>query len=373
MLLLAILAALATGLGGFGCTSEPPTAPHAPPPPPGGPPPAGTPSVVNIEIIVPPIAPGQTVQLSVKAVRSDGSNETVAEGVRWSNPFSNVLQVTTAGLATGRSAGEAPLFASFGGRSASANVLVLPANTFRLSGFVRDFGFGVPDVTVSVISGTGSGLTTRTASDGSYRLFGVAGSLELQIKKEGYGNARATLDVAEHRAHDLSIVLVGTRGAYAGAYTLTIRAEGPCVVDSELRERRYDAGLVQEGGRVTLSLTGGQFIMNGGRGNGFSGYLDGSGNFRFPISDAVVVTDWYYYYDTYTGSFDIAERVGNRSLLVDGTAFASDADGRITGRLDGYLRTTARALPPFLPFDRNCYSNKHVFELVPKHFFEVRR
>ena len=354
----------ASGVVASSCNSDTPATPVGPQPPSGGPPPtAATPGVVRIEIVVPSIAPGQTVQLAVKVFRSDNTQESVTEGVRWTNPFSNVLQVTAAGLATGRAAGEATVFAAFGSHSTSAEMLILPENTFRLKGVVRDFDFGIPDVTVAVISGIGTGLTTRTLSDGSYRLFGVAGDVVLQVKKEGYGNVVATVPVTAHRSYDVPIAVNGTRSDYGGAYTLVLRADGVCTwLPPEMRERRYDAELRQDGGRITISLRNGAFVLNNGRGNGFEGYVDGTGGFRFPISDVVLDYDWYYYL-FYTGSFDIAERIGDETMLVHGVAVASATGGQISGTFDGHLRTTGRVQPPFLPFRHICHSQRHRFEL----------
>ena len=81
--------------------------PTSPRPPQGGPAAPGTaPSLVRIELAAPPqIAPGESVQLTANAIRSDGSVENVTSTARWTST-SQILSVSPSGLVTGGARGE---------------------------------------------------------------------------------------------------------------------------------------------------------------------------------------------------------------------------------------------------------------------------
>jgi len=162
------------------------------------------------------IAPGESVQLTVNAIHSDGSVRNVTGQAQWTSLTSEILQVSSTGIATGKKGGEVVVTALFSGRSASAPVLVLPKGTFRLAGFIRESGIGIADVTVALISGVGEGLTATSRIDGGYALYGVSGSTLIQAKKEGYVNSIQQLDVTAHRTFDFSMVVERARRDYSG-------------------------------------------------------------------------------------------------------------------------------------------------------------
>ena len=179
----------------------------SPLPTPGQPPPTPpAPAVVRLEIVGPSeIAPGETVQLIANAIKSDGSVEDVTSQSLFSPNTSPVLELTVRGLATGKANGQVFVNARFGTRNASKTILVLPTGTFRLGGTIRESGFGIDGVTVSVTSGTGAGLTTTSGFTGSYVLFGVKGLVRIEMRKNGYLNLVQQLDVTEHRTHDVGL------------------------------------------------------------------------------------------------------------------------------------------------------------------------
>src|SRR5512145_2554327 len=125
----ALIAAAALVLGLVSCHKSP-TSPS----------PSGPVTIVALKLVVPSeIAPGETVQLSANAAKSDGSVENVTGQVQWtvrSDPAGSVLLVTATGLATGRERGEEVVMAHFDGRTDQATIVVLPQGTFRLAGTV---------------------------------------------------------------------------------------------------------------------------------------------------------------------------------------------------------------------------------------------
>lgn len=69
-------------------------------------------------------APGQTVQLTITASMSDLTQQTVTSEASWESSAAHVVAVSTAGVLTAVSPGSAKITATFGGKSASADVIV---------------------------------------------------------------------------------------------------------------------------------------------------------------------------------------------------------------------------------------------------------
>ena len=267
----------------------------SPLPRPGEPPTPPAPVVVRLEIVGPSeIAPGETVQLIANAIKSDGSVEDVTSQSLFSPNASPVLELTVRGLATGKANGQVFVNARFGTRNAGKTILVLPTGTFRLSGTIRESGFGIDGVTVSVTSGTGAGLTTTSGFTGSYVLFGVKGLVRIEMRKNGYLNLVQQLDVTEHRTHDVEIVAERARTDFRGAYTLAIVAGS--ALAGAVSQPRHGAGIHRQrrAGRPTPDGDAGGcgFIVTNGRGRGFTGFLGVSNDIRFDLGNAF----YYYYY-----------------------------------------------------------------------------
>jgi hypothetical protein len=342
----------------FASCNKSPTSPSPPQQP--GP---STAAVVRIELMAPQeIAPGESVQLTANAIKSDGSVENVSSRAQWTPTDSPVIQLSSTGLATGKNAGEAVVSARFGGRSANAGIFVLPKGTFRLAGTIQESGFGLANVTVTVTSGVGEGLTTLSSFNGSYALYGVSGSVLIQARKEGYVDGTQRIEVTAHRTYDFNMVAERARQDYSGTYTLTITAASPCRSTSgtfpdEATRRVYTANVTQDVGRLTVTLSDADFIVTNGQGNRFVGLLDVTDAITFAIGDAY----YFYYYDEH---FQIVERFRDGALIVVGTVAAKGGPGLITGTLAGAIGTSRRTTPPFGPFSGSCFAPTHRFEMV---------
>ena len=142
--------------------------------------------VARVELQAPgDIAPGESIQLTLNAVLSNGSVENVTNRATWTLAGSQTFQLTTGGLLTAKTRGEDVISAHYTGLSASARILALPKGTFRLSGTISERNIPLPGVTVTVIAGEGEGLTTTSDSNGNYKLYGVAGAISLRLRREG--------------------------------------------------------------------------------------------------------------------------------------------------------------------------------------------
>ncbi|HXG70493.1 MAG TPA: carboxypeptidase-like regulatory domain-containing protein [Gemmatimonadaceae bacterium] len=316
----------------------------------------------RLELIAPAeIAPGESVQLTVNAIRADGSVENVSSQAQWTPTTSEIVQVSSTGLATGKNLGEQAVSARFFGLWTGARILVVPKGTFRLSGNVRESGVAIANVTLTVISGVGEGLTTKSRSDGFYALYGVSGPVRVDAKKDGYLTGTQRLDVTAHRTYDFDMAPERPRNDYRGTYTLTISAPS-CRFTSgtfpdAARRRVYTANVTQEGPRLTVTLSDADFIVTNGRGNSFVGFVDTTDVITFSLSDRDF--DYYYSYLDY----DIAERFDAGALLVGGIASARGTATAISGTLRGSIQIASRPAP-YGPFVSACHSDKHGFEMV---------
>ncbi len=347
------------------CDGRPGPGP-SPPPPPAPPAPAGS-TVVRMELLAPSeIAPGESVQLTARATMSDGSVEDVSSRAVWSGGTAGILQISSTGLATGVGRGEAEVVVRIGPPNvphANKRIFIVPKGTFVLGGNISEQGVGIPNVTVLVTSGTGQGLSAR---GGFFRLYGVAGAVQLELRKDGFHTASYQVNVSEHMTRDFEVVSI-RRPDYRGTYTLTLTASSDCTgfrnLPEEARRREYIATVSHDGARIAVSLSGADFLTANGRGNGFDGRLLTYERVDFKISDA----SWDDYYGIFIpGPFDIAERVGDSIVVFEGSGSAQITDSRFSGSFGGTIAVSRNAVPPFDPFIARCPAgpSSHKFEMV---------
>ena len=353
---LSVMAAIGLVLLFASCERKSPTSP-----PPLPTPTAPTPALVRLELVAPTgIAPGETVQLTANGVRADGSVENVSAKAQWTPATSGVLTVSSTGLATGRDRGEVVVRAHFGGLSANARVYVLPTGTFRIYGQLHEGGVGLENGTVTVMTGIGAGLTAVTNSSGTYVIYGVSGSVQIQAKKDGYLDANLQLNVTTHNQTFFSTPMVPnqSRADYSGSYTLTISAQpvcptGPAPFPDAARRRSYIASVVQDNsGQLFVSLSGADFIVHNGYGDDIFGRVTSFGEFRFYLGP-----DYYY-----PGEFTIAERFGDTALLVEGSVTARGTPDLISGSMSGRIIVAGTPSHPFTPLGASCPTDR--FEMV---------
>jgi hypothetical protein len=122
--------------------------------------------------------------------------------------------------------------------------------------------------------------------------------------------------------------------------------------------RSYDASVAQDGPRLTVTLSGADFILDRGRGNAFSGFIDGGERVTFAIGDG-------YSYYVYYGQYDLIERLSNTSaLIISGRVTAGLSSTGISGTLNGEFILTQGIVPPFLRIQARCDGTAHRFEMV---------
>ena len=346
------------GLVAVSCDKSPTRPTVQPNGTPGAPAPAA--GLVSIAIVAPGlIEPGGSAQLTANAIKSDGSVENVTGQTQWFSSSTGVLQVNSAGIATAGERGEANINARYQNRSATARIMVLPGGTFRLSGQVTDSGFPLEGVSVTVIGGTGEGLTTLTSATGAYALYGVAAQVKLHAKKDGYLNRIEEVQVTDHSAFGFEMAVDGQRRDLSGTYTLNLAATGCSTsrLPDSTQSRSYVASVQQNGPQLTVRLSDADFIVTNGYGDHFSGFVSADGKVTFTIGDA-----YYYYY--YYGHFDVVERLNPTSaLLVKGIVNATSTSTVMSGTLNGSILLTLGTTAPFMRYSASCYSRDHRFEM----------
>jgi hypothetical protein len=203
-------------------------------------------------------AVGQGNQFTATASYSDGSTDNVTKGTIWDVADHSVAQFGLPGLLTSKQPGETTVSARFGQQSQSAHVLVLPAGTHILNGTVREPGFVVSGATVAILDGPSAGLSRMTASDGSYKFYGVAGVVTIRAQKTGYVDQTQQVSVTQDQVLDFTLMPTQPPvGIPPGPYQATFVASPSCTqLPADARTRTYAASFTQDGARLDVTLTG---------------------------------------------------------------------------------------------------------------------
>src|SRR5262245_9873123 len=202
------------------------------------------------------IAPGSTAQFTLTAVYSDNSTTDVTSTASWTAQGLAPLRSLGSGRYEAIAAGEGRVHASFGGKSATKPVLVLPAGTFRLLGTILDVAGGVGGADVQVSSGTGAGQKATSASNGTYALYGVAGPVGLRVSAPGYATQDLNVNVTGHQQQNVNLQTAGTTVNVSGQWTLSVSTSGPCseTWSPEARKREVVANITQRDTRLTITF-----------------------------------------------------------------------------------------------------------------------
>ena len=314
---------------------------------------------VGIDIIGPrTLAPGDTAPLRAVARRSDGTTVDVTSTVVWRSSAPDVLAITADGMATGLGAGDAFMTVVLDSLSASREIIVVPAGTFRVIGRVLEEGFPAFAVSRARIEVDAGAVWTMTDLNGHYRLHGVPARARLRISRDGYRTHELTLELTDHRSEDLFLSRAGPPLNPVGSYEMTFELSPTCRgrLPDELLIRRYQATLALRNSRdLQLTLQGATFApgANVVRGRSSAGGLELT--FQY---------DFYFYYG---GGADLVEIIGPQSYLV--LWALNDASLAVSPR--GYSGTfSGGALlldgdPRSRPRERvSCYATDHRVTLV---------
>ena len=356
--------------------------PGSPTPPPPTPTPQVTaPQVSRLAITGPArFAPTSSPKFTATATLTDGTTQDYTTKVTWSTSdgsgsASSILTINSDGTATATSTGEAIVIAKAGLPIAFLTVMVIPDGTYRLVGKVSEAGVPVSGVTVSVISGTGAGLSATTDSDGHYRLYGVSGPVEVQASKAGYNPSTITIGVKADDVLDFpNIAETGGPPAIAGTYSLSIVAASDCSslhgtapLLASNRMRTYTAVVTENNPSVPsvlVTLSGANLVQQSGASNSFQGRLS-PGRVTF-VLDSGLYDDYFRGYIIFNAV--VGEQLSSTTFLTFwGTVDASLSSSGISGTLSGNIATYSVVSPSnsYWPILTSCASDHHQFSMTP--------
>ena len=304
------------------------------------------------------VPPGTSARFTALARYGDGSTRDVTSAATWRSSNTAVLAVSLDGSATGGDRGEASITAAFEGFTVvKTAIMVLPAGTFRLIGTVRDSGYAIPGVKVMANGADGPTLTATTdAAAGAYRVYGVAGNVQVTATKEGYAPASKLVQVQSHQSLDIDLVPAGPRDRVEGVYRLTVTAAETCTaLPPEVRSRTYTAILTQDAAQVFVRLEDAQFAPDGGgQLNRFSGTAQPN-ELRLRLAPPFA-GDYVFY------SPEVMEVVSASPLIR--LALIGEVSARATA--DGYSGPLSGVFQLWSGFQRTteCRSADHRFELT---------
>jgi hypothetical protein len=330
--------------------------------------PAG-PAIARLEVTGPEsIAPGASAQYRAVAHASNGTSRDVSTEAVWHSSHAATLSVSAGGLGTGRELGEATVNAVFNSTRGSRAVLVLPPDTFRLTGRVMeaDTPQAIAAARIEAVAGTGSAVSTVSLSDGRYRLYGVPSDAELRVSSEGYQTHVQRVLLHTHENLDIGLTLAHPRPELAGTYALTLTAGADCssALPGEARSRHYTALLAQTGARVEVTLQGGTFLKVGyDTQNRFWGDIQPAapGRVMFRLKDFSYDDIWYPYYA------NVIEQLTPTTFFVPvGSVNASVTPTGLSGVFAGFMEIRGHASAPGQQFRTiaSCHSTAHQFVLA---------
>jgi hypothetical protein len=303
------------------------------------------------------VAPGATAQLSAIATYVDGSTSDVTAVALWNSSNSQVLSISASGVATGIKSGEIRVQAAYANRgSTTLPIRVLPDGTYRLAGTLTESGLPIGGATVAVSAGQGAGLSTTSDSGGGHQLYGVAGTVEVQVSKAAYASQSRTLVVTADAVASFQLATVKPEVSVAGAYLLTLSSTNTCstVLPADLRQRRYTAVIAQDAQRPTVVVTlgGAKFAINSGTGNSFSGRVE-------PDKVTFLLRGGAYSYYDLTPPFDLALD-DCRFLVIEGDVVTTRTGSSLVGTLKESLSVTTDLSGSRTSIDGKCFGTHQV-------------
>jgi hypothetical protein len=294
------------------------------------------------------------------ALYSDFTRRDVTADAEWSSPSGSLVSFDAPGVVRGRVAGAGSIVGRFQGRQTALSILVLPAGTFRVTGKVVEAQSGAVEVRnarVTVVTGTGAGLTTVTGFSGEYALYGVAGAVRLEISREGYHTETRTFDVVSHASlPQVELTLTRARPDVSGTDGVTISASHRCGLGlgtgnlpDEARSRSYSMDVRQQGPRLEGVLRG-----------------PGVGGVNFPGLAEPQRLFWEFFNPDDNSPADVlVDRLPSGALLVaSGTITVPLSGNPLAGTLFGWLAVLDPARQRTVPALASCDAPDHQFVMT---------
>jgi hypothetical protein len=322
------------------------------------------------------IVPGQAVSFVATMSMSDGTTQDYTRKVTWDAYPSSVMTITRdTGNATALAPGDATIMTNMGnlavgslGQAQITRTVLFP-NTYRLTGKALESGLPVQGAVITVLSGLGVGLSDTTTYDGSYRLYGVAGVIQIKFTKPGYDDIIKTFTASQNdvldfpEAHQTAAI-----PSLAGTYTLTLTADPGCpttsppnyvapLPDDFRQPRSYAVSVMQDGPALTVTVTGAAIMPQE---NHFTGRIK-------PDTIEFQIGFGYFGYGLDDG---VAEQVSSTQWFVFGGYMPGQRSGsvihaRLDGALELYAPDPGHPSPSPYALTAQCIASNNQMTLTP--------
>ena len=294
------------------------------------------------------IAPGRTGSFRAFVVDSRNVRQDVTEAAQWNVVDSSILAVVRAGVLSGVRQGESVLTVAYPGVAVlSRSILVLEDGTFRIVGRVLEASWPVADVVVAVSSGVGTGLSATSDRAGQFRLYGVAGDIELIATHDDYKPATRAMRVTTHTTADIPVTPLRTPYPMAGSWKATFTVASDCSLPVDAGPRTYEVAVTQDVSEIKVAMP--TDVCPGGCTAPLTGRVtDHSVSIELPFGD-VVDGPW------------IQTRLPSGAIVtIAGTAGGVVVNDRFEGRLNGEIAYYTPGTPRQV---LKCSRSDHGFQL----------
>ena len=332
------------GLALAGCGKSTPVSPTPTPGP-------GLPTPVSMTIRGPTSLdhPGDTGQLTATVTFSDNTSRDVTVDASWTVIAGSMVAITGPGLIRATGYGLGNVSATYLTVEGKRQIRVVPAGAFLVEGWVMPQGRGFPALAqASVEFSSRSGTYRTTTNESGHYFLPAAGETTMRVERDGFRAQVKQMMVERDESVDFELDPIETADDLSGAYRLIVTASASCVLPPEVRQRSYDARILQMQRDLFVLLTGANLVAWGGS-TGFIGSRD-TNVVRFVVRG------------TFDDGYNFIEQIDSaprRDLYYSGTA-AGDADEtRIVAAFSGKLE-----LRSGLTTLAKCEATDHRFELT---------
>lgn len=318
--------------------------PVSPTPVPG----SGSPRPISLTISAPASldGPGVSGQIAATARFPDGTSQDVTTQAWW-DATEGWLRISAPGTITATRYGIASVNARYQSLNASAGIRIAPAGAFLLHGSVTGAsGFRLPGARVE--SASGCGTHSAIADEFGAYIIPATGQANMRVQMNGFRDQVTQLTVGADGRLDLELQLMPATDSLSGLYRLTVSAAPSCVLPSDVKQRGYDARILEVDRNLSVLLSGAAFALWGGQ-PGFTGSRDQS-TVHFVVSD------------TFDDGYNFIEMIeSGQYLYYSGTAVGTADRTRILATFSGKLELQASVAGATSAW---CVAADHRFELT---------
>jgi hypothetical protein len=192
---------------------------------------------------------------------------------------------------------------------------------------------------------------------------------EIRVSADGYETRTFSLQVSGNISQTFALPFDGVRPSLSGNYALFFEsvtcAPSAFALPAELRQRVWDAEIVQNGSQLKIKLSGAPFRIESGLGDNFTGVVL-AGGAQFFLQSYVQ----YFYYGLISTFYpSVAERLPDNRYLVpqgDNVILTGSAASGLSGTFNGSLALWDANFPEFSSRQVHGCSGQTSMRFVPR-------